>query len=355
MTALDPTTRMLRACRGAGVDRPLVWLMRQAGRYLPEYRALRAEIGSFLGMVRDPAASAEVTLQPVRRFGVDAAIVFSDILLPLEAMGMELVFDERGPVFPDPLRTARDVDGLRPVDPAADLDYVGETLRRVKAGLPDDATLIGFCGAPFTLASYAIEGGTSRQFMELRRFMYHQPETFGALMDRLATVVIDHLRYQVASGAEVVMLFDTWAASLTAEDYARFARPWTQRIVDALAGVAPRVVFAGGCTHLFDEQLALGAEGVAVDHRLDLGAAFARADERVGGRVALQGNLDPGALLATPDEVRRRTRALLEKVAGRPGHVLGLGHGVLKSTDPDCVAAFVETAREAPVGAAGEA
>jgi len=333
---------LLRALAREALDRPPVWLMRQAGRYLPEYRALRAEVGGFLDMVRDPAAAAEITLQPVRRFGVDAAIVFSDILLPLEAMGMELRFDERGPVLPDPLREARDVEALAPVDPARDLAYVGETLELVKTALPGDTTLIGFCGAPFTLACYAIEGGTSRQFLELRHLMYRESELFGELMDRLARVVADHLRFQVASGAEVVMLFDTWAASLTKEDYARFAEPWTRRVLAELAGVAPRVVFVGGAAHLVEEQLALGVEGVALDHRVDLEQAFLLA----GGRTALQGNLDPAVLLATPAEVARRTRALLERVRGRPGHVLGLGHGVLKSTDPDCVAAFVEEARK---------
>jgi len=333
--------RLLRALRREPLDRPPVWLMRQAGRYLPEYRALRSEIGSFLGMVRDPEASAEVTLQPVRRFGVDASIVFSDILLPLEAMGMELVFDERGPSFPDPVRSQRDVDALQEVDPRETLSYVGKTLELVKAGLPADCTLIGFCGAPFTLASYAIEGGTSRQFMEIRHAMYHETALFESLMDKLTTMVTEHLRYQVESGAEVVMLFDTWAASLTKEDYARYAEPWSRRILDALEGVAPRLAFAGAAGHLLEEQVAFGTEGVAVDHRVDLVDAFARA----GDGVTLQGNLDPGVLLATPEEVRRRTDALLDRVGNRPGHILGLGHGVLRKTDPECVGAFVEAAK----------
>ncbi|HED65705.1 MAG TPA: uroporphyrinogen decarboxylase [Planctomycetes bacterium] len=338
--------RLLAALAREPLDRPPVWLMRQAGRYLPEYRALRADVGSFLQMVRDPEAAAEATLQPVRRFGVDAAIVFSDILMPLEVMGMELVFDSRGPSFPDPVRTARDVEALTPADPRTSLAYVGEALTRVKSELPDETALIGFCGAPFTLASYAIEGGTSRQFLELRRFMYAEPEAFGALMDKLATIVAAHLRFQVESGADVVMLFDTWAASLTAEDYRRYAMPWSKRIVDELAGVAPRIVFGGGAPHLVPEQVELGAEGVGLDHRLDIGEAF----DRYGDRVALQGNLDPGVLLAGPDEVKRRARAILDAVGGRPGHILGLGHGVLKTTDPDAVAAFVETARAVTVG-----
>ena len=334
--------KILRALACEELDRPPVWLMRQAGRYLPEYRALRSEIGSFLGMVRDPEVAAEVTLQPIRRFGMDAAILFSDILLPLESMGLELVFDERGPSFPSPLRSARDVEALSTVEPAKDLAYVGEALDRVKRGLPYETTLIGFCGAPFTLASYAIEGGTSKQFLELRRFMYHEPEAFEDLMDRLARVVADHLRYQAESGAEVLMLFDTWAASLTREDYERFAKPWSARVIEELAGLAPRIVFAGASDHLLADQIELGAEGVGIDHRTELTLAF----ELAQSEVCLQGNLDPGVLLSTPEEVTFRTRALLESVRGRRGHILGLGHGVLKTTDPDCVAAFVDAARE---------
>ncbi len=314
--------------------------MRQAGRYLPEYRALRKEVGSFLAMARDPEIAAEVTLQPIRRFGMDAAIVFSDILLPLEAMGMELVFDERGPSFPSPVASAADVDALREVQPSENLAYVGRTLELVRQGLPDSTTLIGFCGAPFTLASYAIEGGTSRQFMLLRKMMYRDTATYERLMDKLSEVVVDHLRFQVQSGAEVVMLFDSWAASLTREDYRRYAMPWSMRVIEALEGHAPRIAFAGAAGHLFEEQIELGAEAVAVDHRVDMRGALNQA----AGRVALQGNLDPAVLLASPEEVAKRTHALLENVGGRPGHILGLGHGVLKLTDPECVTAFVEAA-----------
>jgi len=331
---------LLRALRREPLERPPVWLMRQAGRYLPEYRDVRAEAGGFLEMVRSPELAAEVTLQPIRRFRMDAAIVFSDILLPLQAMGMELLFDERGPCFPAPLRLPADVDELGEPDPAEALAYVGETLRLVRAGLPEETALIGFCGAPFTLASYAIEGGTSRSFLHLRHAMYHQAPMWERLMDRLATTVAAHLRFQIESGAEAVVLFDTWASALTRGDYLRYAAPWSRRVLAEIEGLAPRVVFGGAADHLLEDLAGLGAEAVAVDHRTDLARAF----ERVGDSVALQGNLDPGVLLSTPREVERRTRALLESVAGRPGHVLNLGHGVLKTTDPDCVAAFVNTA-----------
>lgn len=340
---VDTTGRklLLRALARERVERPPVWLMRQAGRYLPEYRAVRAQAGGFLEMVKDPELATEVTLQPIRRFGMDGAILFSDILLPLEALGMELVFDEGGPSLPRPLRTRADVEALGPGDPARDLAYVGDALERVRAGLPDEVALLGFAGAPFTLASYAIEGGTSKSFLELKKLMYRDRPTWDALMERLAAMVSAHLLFQHARGAEALVLFDTWASTLTREDYRRFAAPWTARVVAAVAPSAPLVLFAGQADHLLEDLAGFGAAALAVDHRTDLARAF----ERTGGRCALQGNLDPGALLAPPQEVARRTRALLDSVRGRDGHVLNVGHGVLPATDPDSVAALVETAR----------
>jgi uroporphyrinogen decarboxylase len=319
--------------------------MRQAGRYLPEYRALRAQAGSFLAMVQDPELAAEVTLQPVRRFGLDAAILFSDILLPLQALGMELAFDEGGPTLPHPLRTRGDVEALRAVDPRERLAYVGEALTRVRAALPAETALIGFAGAPFTLAAYAVEGGTSKAFLALRTLMARDETTWEALMERLAHIVAEHLVFQVERGAEALVLFDTWAGILTREDYRRYAEPWTRRVAASVATRVPLVLFAGQSEHLFEGQCRLaeecGAAGVAVDHRTDLAEAFRRS----GGRMALQGNLDPAVLLARPEEVFRRTRALLEAVGGRHGHILNLGHGVLQPTEPECVAAMVEATR----------
>lgn len=333
---------LLRALRRESTERAPVWLMRQAGRYLPEYRATRAEAGGFLEMIRDPRFAAEVTLQPIRRFAMDAAILFSDILVPLEAMGMPLVFNEHGPQLPQPLRNHAAIAALEVVDPATRMPYVGEALQLTRAGLPVETALLGFCGAPFTLASYAIEGGTSKQFSYLRRMMYHDASSFEQLLDKLAAQVIAHLRYQVASGADAIVLFDTWAASLTRADYRRYAAPWTARIVAALQGSAPLVLFAGAADHLLEDQLAFGAAAVALDHRTSIERAFAQS----AGRSALQGNFDPAALFATPKEVARRTHALLDEVAGRPGHILNLGHGVFKDTDPDCVGAFVRAAKE---------
>ncbi len=341
-TPLTADPPLLAALRRQPLPRPPVWLMRQAGRYLPEYQRVRKAAGGFLAMARTPELAAEVTLQPVRRFGVDAAILFSDILLPLQAMGMELDFLEgRGPVFARPLAGAADIDALAAIDPAQELGYVGEALRLVRAGLPDEVTLLGFCGAPFTLACYAVQGAGGGSSAGLRRLMYHEPALYARLMDKLALVVGRHLRYQIECGAQAVVLFDTWAGALTVEDYERHAAPWTARALAPASGLAPRMGFIRDGGHLLDALVSLGVEAVALDWRSDLGAALARH----GGRVALQGNLDPAALLAPPEEVARRARALRAEAAGRPGWIASLGHGVLKETDPACVAAFVEAVR----------
>ncbi|MEO6710075.1 MAG: uroporphyrinogen decarboxylase [Planctomycetota bacterium] len=337
------TKRLLaRALAREKLPRPPVWLMRQAGRYLPEYRAVREQAGGFLQMIRNPEFAAEVTLQPVRRFGLDAAILFSDILVPLEAMGMELVFDERGPHLPHPLRSQSDIARLSNPVPAESMAFVGEALRLVRRDLPEATSLIGFCGAPFTLASYAIEGGTGKTFSHLRALMYHDERGFGILMDKLAATVTAHLAYQIECGAEAVVLFDTWASALGREDYQRYAMPWSKRILESLPAGTPRVVFAGAADHLLLELASLPAEALAIDHRTSIDSTF----RRFGEQRALQGNLDPAVLLATPEEVHRRTRALLKEVGGRAGHILNLGHGVIKDTDPACVAAFVAAARE---------
>ena len=338
MSRNDPL--LVRALRREATERTPVWLMRQAGRYLPEYRAVREQAGGFLAMAKNPELAAEVTLQPIRRFGMDGAVLFSDILLPLEAMGMELFFDQRGPVLPKPVRTAEAVEALEVIDPAEKLQYVGESLERVHAELPEGTAMLGFCGAPFTLASYAIEGGTSKAFAELRRMMYHETAAFEALLDKLAEVVIRHLRFQVEHGADAVVVFDSWASSLGRDDWQRYAAPWMKRVLDGVD--APRLAFAGASDHLLEDLADLGPDGIAIDHRTSVDSAF----ERVGGRVALQGNLDPAALLSNPEEVHRRATAILDQAAGRPGHVLALGHGVMKWTDPECVAAFVNAAKE---------
>jgi uroporphyrinogen decarboxylase len=314
--------------------------MRQAGRYLPEYQRVRKQAGGFLAMCRDPELAAEVTLQPVRRFGMDAAILFSDILLPLASMGMPLEFEEgRGPVLPRPLRTAADIDALTVPEPAEALGYVGDALECTVAGLPAGKTLLGFCGAPYTLACYAIEGGNSKSHANVRKLMYREPDVFARLMAKLADMSGQHLAYQATRGAQALVLFDTWAGTLGRDDYLQFARPWTERALAIADGAAPRIAFVLNARHFLEDVVSLGTEAVAVDWRTSIPDCLSRW----GDRTAFQGNLDPAVLLGTPEEVARRTQQLLDAVGGRPGHVMGLGHGVFKETDPECVAAFVET------------
>ncbi len=337
------TLPLLSALAREPLERPPVWLMRQAGRYLPEYQEVRSKSGGFLKMCKNPEAAAEVTLQPVRRFGVDAAILFSDILLPLEAMGMELRFEDgRGPVLPRPLSSREDIEGLKPLEPEADLAFVGEALHRVGESLPEGVARIGFCGAPYTLACYALEGGAPGAQARVRHLMNHDPDLFVQWLNILAGAVSSHLSYQVSQGADVVVLFDTWAGELALDDYCRFAQPASALALASTEGVVPRIAFVRGSGHLFESLIDLGTEGLVVDWRVDIGEAFSR----YGDRVALQGNLDPAVLLGSPEQVHRRTKELLHAVGGRPGHVLSLGHGVLKETEPDSVAAFVDAARD---------
>jgi uroporphyrinogen decarboxylase len=259
-------------------------------------------------------------------------------------MGMPLEFqDGRGPVLPKPLRSADDIDALKPVVPEDALGYVGEALKATRAGLTDETTLLGFCGAPYTLACYAVEGGTTKNHTHLRQLMYRDPKTFEKLMEKLAETSGRHLAYQASQGAQAVVLFDTWAGTLGREDYLRYAQPWSQRALDIVGDAAPRIHFVLNGAHVLDDVVAMGSEGIAVDWRSDVGDVISR----YGDKVAVQGNLDPNILLGTPEEVVRRTQAILDGVGGRPGHVMNLGHGVIKETDPACVAAFVETVKAA--------
>lgn len=337
------TKPLLAALARQKLARPPVWLMRQAGRYLPEYQEVRKQAGGFLAMAQNPELAAEVTLQPVRRFDVDAAILFSDILLPLQAMGMPLRFDEGvGPVLPEPLDRRERIDALLPLLPNVQLRYVGEALERVRQGLSDEKALLGFCGAPYTLACYAVEGGHSKSHARLRSLMYREPALFDRLMGRLADAVGAHLAYQLQHGADAVVLFDTWAGTLSREDYINRVLPFSARALAPVLGSAPTMAFVLDGAHVLDAVVGLGVDAIAVDWRSNVPDVL----DRFGGQVAVQGNLDPAVLLATPNQVSERTRALLREVDGRPGHILALGHGVMKETDPECVAAFVAAARE---------
>ena len=313
--------------------------MRQAGRYLPEYRALREKL-SFIELCRRPEVAVEITLQPLARFDLDGAIIFADILLPLEGMGIGFHFDAHdGPVIERTVRCAADLQGVRAGDPGADVPFVLEALRLASRELAGRVPLIGFAGAPFTLASYVIEGGHSRHYAEVKRLMLAEPDTFARLMDLLADTVTAYLLAQVKAGAEVLQLFDSWAGALSPSDYARFAAPHSRRVFDALRGCGvPLIHFVAGGAGMLAQVRAAGGDVIGLDWRIDLD----RARRELGDGVAVQGNLDPAALLGPPAEIERHAAEVLQRAQGRPGHIFNLGHGVLPATSPDAVARLVD-------------
>jgi uroporphyrinogen decarboxylase len=308
--------------------------MRQAGRYLPEYQEVRAGHG-ILEVCRTPALAVEVTLQPLRRFAVDAAIIFADILLPLEPMGLSVSFAAgEGPVIANPLRSAADVAALRPVRPDADLGFVLEAVAQARSALAGEVPLIGFAGAPFTLASYAIEGGGSRHYVETKRLMYAHPEAWHDLMGHLADAVVGFLRAQIAAGAQAVQLFDSWVGALAPDDYAEYVRPYAQRIFAALADTGvPRIHFGTGTGALLPLMASTGCDVIGLDWRIPLDDGWAAA----GDDVAVQGNLDPVVLFAPEAEIERRVLDIVKRADGRPGHIFNLGHGILPETPPEAV------------------
>lgn len=332
--------RFLTACRREPGKTP-VWFMRQAGRYMAEYRAIRAK-ASILDICHDPELATEVTLQPIRAFDLDAAIIFADILLPFEPLGLGLSFRKgEGPVIARPIRSDEDVARLPAVDPERDLGHVLAAIRMAVREL-GETPLIGFAGAPFTLASYAIEGGSSRAFIETKRMMYGDARTWHAFMDRLATVVGEYLAEQVKAGARALQLFDSWVGCLGPDDYRRYVLPYSRKAI-ALASRAgaPIIHFGTGTATLLDAMAEAGGEVIGVDWRIPLDMAWARFPDR-----AIQGNLDPVALFAPREELERRVVDVLRRANGRPGHIFNLGHGILPGTPPDNVKAVVEMVRE---------
>jgi uroporphyrinogen decarboxylase len=322
-------TRLLAALRREPLDRPPIWLMRQAGRYLPEYRELRRR-HSFEKAMRTPALAAEITLQPLRRFPLDGAIVFADIMTPLAAMGVGIEFTP-GPRL-NPL-TVEAVASLPDLDPAT-TEHVAETIGMVRAELDSEVAVIGFAGGPATLLAYLLEGGGSQHFPNFRR-VFHEDDP-GPALDVLGRAMSRYLDVQVAAGAQVVQLFDTWAGLLTADQYRRWALPAARRALSGLE--VPSIYFAPAATHLLELFPEVGATAYGVDWRLPLGEAW----DRLGEGAVIQGNLDPALLLSNPDTVRQGTVAVLDEAAGRPGHIFNLGHGVLSDTPIDNVAAMVE-------------
>jgi uroporphyrinogen decarboxylase len=336
---ITSTDRFLRACRREPVDCTPVWFMRQAGRYMDAYRALRQR-HSLLTLCKTPELAAEVTLQPIQRLPVDAAIIFTDLLIPLEPMGARLVFaPNEGPVIENPVRSASDVEALRVVDPQADLAFTLEAIRIVCRELGGRMPLIGFAGAPFTLASYLIEGSGSRHYIQTKQLMYHQPDAWHRLLDKLARVSTAVLRAQIAAGAQAVQLFDSWVGCLCPEDYRTYVLPHTRRVIEGLRGAgAPVIHFATDTATLLDAMREAGGDVIGVDWRIPLDAAW----RRIGHDVGIQGNLDPVALFAPLPEIARRVDDILQQAENRSGHIFNLGHGILPETPVEHVQAVAD-------------
>jgi len=330
---------LLRALRREPVAHTPVWLMRQAGRYLPEYNAVRAKAGSFMALATTPSLATEVTLQPLDRFALDAAILFSDILTVPDAMGLGLTFAEgEGPRFARPLRDEVAINALAVPD-MAKLRYVFDTVGEIKRALDGRVPLIGFAGSPFTLACYMIEGGGSADFSTVRRMAHARPDLMDRIVDVNARAVRAYVREQVAAGADVVMLFDTWGGMLTAAAFERWSLASMRHVLDTVPRGVPTILFSRGAGDRLQRLAATGAVCIGLDWSMDLDAAR----RAVGDRVALQGNLDPAALLTDAASVERAVRAVLAAAGGAPGHVFNLGHGILPSTPPDHVAVLVDT------------
>jgi len=330
--------RFLKACRREPVDCTPVCFMRQAGRYMAEYRALRAK-HSILELCKTPELAAQVTLQPIDRFPLDAAIIFADILLPLEPMGLSLEFAQgEGPVIHNPVRDQADVERLTVID-GNELDYVAEAIRQARRALNGRVPLIGFAGAPFTLASYAIEGGSSRNYLRTKQLMYCEPKAWHQLMDKFARVITGYLRRQIKAGAQAIQLFDSWVGCLSVGDYVEYVQPHVQLIFEGLKreGV-PMIHFGTGTSAMLRQMREAGGDVIGVDWRIHLDEAWAT----VGHDVAVQGNLDPLTLFAPLHEIERRVADILRRAGGRPGHIFNLGHGILPTTPVEHVAATID-------------
>ena len=331
----------MRACRREPTPYTPVWLMRQAGRYMESYRQVRARV-SFLELCKTPELAAEVTVDAVERLGVDAAIIFADILLILEPMGMQLEFSAGdGPVLHNPLQTAADVERLREVNAAEALPFVMQAVRAARAALAPHVPLIGFAGAPFTLASYMIEGGSSRQYTRTKQFMYTQPQAWHALMALLSRNVTGYLNAQVTAGVQAVQLFDSWVGNLSPADYRTFVLPHSRAVMANVTPGVPVIHFGTGTNALLELMREAGGDVIGVDFRVELDDAWRRL-----GEVGIQGNLDPAVLTAERPYIRQRVREILRQAAGRAGHVFNLGHGILPTTPADNVRALVDAVHD---------
>ena len=339
---MEINDRFLRACRRESVDVTPVWFMRQAGRYMPEYRLIREKY-SLLEICYQPELAAEVTMQPVHALGVDAAILFADILLPVIPLGLGLEFAKgEGPVIGKPVRTLGDLSVMRPVHAETDLGYVMEAIRILRREL-NGTPLIGFCGAPFTVASYIIEGGSSREFLNTKTMMYSAPEVWRALMNKLSDVLADYLVAQIRAGAQAVQIFDSWVGALSPQDYEEFVLPYSQRVLAAAkAENVPVIHFGTNTTTLLPLMKRAGGDVIGLDWRIPLDDGW----KLLGHDVAIQGNLDPTLLFAPRSEIKKRVEDILRRAEGRPGHIFNLGHGILQHTPVENVKAVVDMVHE---------
>jgi uroporphyrinogen decarboxylase len=316
-------------------------MMRQAGRYLPEYREIRAK-HAFLEVCKTPQLAVEVSIQPFRRLAVDAVIVFSDILIPAEAMGLQLELGDAGPNLPNPLRSKLDVERLKLFDPETDTGFLPETIRRIVKSVGPEVPVLGFAGAPWTLACYMVEGKTKEGFATVKCFLYHEPKTFRELLHRIAQATILYLKAQIAAGATAVQLFDTWCGELNLQDYEDFALPAVQEIISGLGGSVPVIYYTKASHHLLPAVVRSGANVLSVDWRMDL----ADVRKALGPKIALQGNVDPAVLLGPPEKIRKATLGAIGFLQGQ-GHILNLGHGILQNTPVENAQLFVETGQRA--------
>jgi uroporphyrinogen decarboxylase len=333
----------LRACWRKPVERTPVWIMRQAGRYLPEYRAIRTRT-DFLTLCKTPELAAEVTVQPVEIIGTDAAIIFSDILVVPEAMGMKLELEESvGPRFPCPIRHREDIDNLKVSDPEQSLSFVMEAIERTRRALNGRVPLIGFSGSPWTLAAYMVEGRGTRDFHQAKKMMLDDSEGFTELMKKLSTMVRLYLEAQIAAGVDALQIFDTWGGILTPDHYQQWSLEWMFQIVSTMARKdVPIIVFSRGANHSLEEIAEIGADVVGIDWTIDL----AEARDRIGGKVAIQGNMDPAILMASPDRIRKEVRSILKKYGKGEGHIFNLGHGITPDVPVDHARALVSAVKE---------
>lgn len=339
----------LKACRGEKVPYTPVWIMRQAGRYLKQYQKIRKKV-DFLTLCKTPELAAEVTIQPVDALNVDAAILFSDILIPVEAMGMKLrFFDKKGPLLSPSVRDEASVKRLSVIEPEESISFVLEAIKILRKELSNRVPLIGFSGAPFTMATYMIEGGTSKNFLKTKRMIFQSPGLYGFLMDKITMTIVKYLKAQIKAGAQAVQLFDTWAGVLSPQDYKNYALPYVKKVIDALKAQTsdlrlqtskiPVIYFVGECAGLLEDIKTCGADVIGIDWRIKMDDAI----KRLGSNVSVQGNLDPCALFLPADEIDKRVKDILGRALSARGHIFNLGHGVLPETPVENVMAMVES------------